>query len=272
MRLRKTLGAVLGAVLLMLSGGWFLLGFTCVDFGEAPSGFDAEERLDALLEDALRDGGVDYAAVRAFGRGAGVDELAAFYAQPGPTERDARLAYSINAYNSTVLALVARRHPQRSIHEVRGLIEPEPGFGFFYAQRFDFDGSGTNLYDLENDVIRSFGDARIHAAINCASASCPSLYERAFRPELLDDQLNEVTRRFVSDPRHVRYDADAGVLHLTAIFDWFSADFEAHRLPNGEEGLHAFLRAFCENPSCEAPNDVEIRFNDYDWSLNAARD
>lgn len=269
MRQRKS-AVVLGIVVLALSGGWFLLGFRCVDFGDVPAEFHAEDQLDALLEVALRDGGVDYAAVRAFEQGSGANELAASYGQSGPTERSARLAYAINAYNATVLALVARNRPEDSIHEVRGLIEPQAGFGFFYAQRFDFDGAGTNLYDLENDVIRSFGDARIHAAINCASASCPSLYERAFRPELLDEQLDEVARRFVSDPRHVRYEGET--LYLSAIFDWFSADFAAHRLPNGEEGLHAFLRAFCENPSCEAPIDAEIRFNDYDWSLNGAGD
>lgn len=267
MRRRKTAGVLLGTALLALGGAWFALGFSCVDFGVVPRDFDAEDQMDALLGDVLQDGRVNYATVRAFGHGAGTDQLAAFYGHVAPTERDARLAYAINAYNATVLALVARRHPRSSIHEVRGLIEPKAGFGFFYAQRFRFDGAGTNLYDLENDVIRSFGDARIHAAINCASASCPALYERAFRPELLDEQLNEVTRRFVSDPRHVRY-AD-GTLHLSAIFDWFSADFEDHRLPSGEVGLHAFLAAFCASPSCEAPNDVEIRFNDYDWSLNA---
>ncbi|MFT5359502.1 MAG: hypothetical protein ACI9KE_006745 [Polyangiales bacterium] len=271
MRLLKRAGVLLGLVCLALTGGWFLLGFTCVSFGEVPTGFRAEDRLDALFADVLREGRVDYDGVRAFGDQSGADELAAFYGRPGVAPSDAKLAAALNAYNVTVLAFVARRGPQYSIHEVRGVIEPEPGFGFFYAQWFKFDGSWTNLYDLENEVIRSFGDARIHAAINCASTSCPSLHERAFRAELLDDQLDEAARRFVSDPRHVRFDG-AGTLHLSAIFEWFASDFEGHRLPSGERGLRAFIDAFCESPTCVAPRDAELRYNEYDWSLNAVRE
>lgn len=271
MRLRKTAGVLFGVLCLGATAGWLLLGFTCVDFGDVPAEFQAEDRLDDLLKEVLREGRVDYAGVRAFRDEAGTDELAAFYGRPSTQTRDERLAAAINAYNVTVLALVARSAPEGSIHEVRGVIEPQAGFGFFYAQWFKFEGARTNLYDLENDVIRSFGDARIHAAINCASTSCPSLYEHAFRPERLDDQLNEVARRFVSDPRHVRYDDD-GTLHLSAIFDWFASDFEAHRLPSGQQGLRAFIAAFCENPSCQAPNDAEISFNEYDWSLNSVRE
>ena len=53
------------------------------------------------------------------------------------------------------------------------------------------DGGGINLYALEHRILRrEFPDARIHAAINCASGSCPTLQPRAFRPESLDAQLD----------------------------------------------------------------------------------
>ena len=41
-----------------------------------------------------------------------------------------------------------------------------------------------NLYDLENKIIRGYGDGRIHAAINCASNSCPMLENKAFDADI----------------------------------------------------------------------------------------
>ena len=38
----------------------------------------------------------------------------------------------------------------------------------FVANRFQIGGKWMNLYDLENKIIRVYGDARVHAAINCA--------------------------------------------------------------------------------------------------------
>ena len=55
-----------------------------------------------------------------------------------------------------------------------------------------------SLYALEHDVIRGFGDYRIHFAINCASKSCPPLEATPFRGRDLDARLDAAAERFVA--------------------------------------------------------------------------
>ncbi len=98
---------------------------------------------------------VDYAEVLS-----GVSDLkrfAATLAEVGPTttpdrfptEED-RLAYYINAYNALTLLGVVDNWPISSVQDVRGWLDPRPGFGFFYGLRFFLDGDKITLYDLEN--------------------------------------------------------------------------------------------------------------------------
>ncbi|MGB8328541.1 MAG: DUF547 domain-containing protein [Polyangiales bacterium] len=185
-----------------------------------------------------------------------------------------RLAYYINAYNALVLFAVVDNWPVDTVHEVRGWLNPRPGFGFFYGLRFPFDGGATNLYDLENDVIRRFVDARVHAAINCASKSCPALMPYAFEPMRLDEQLDAATRDFCSRRRHVRVDQEAHEIQLSSIFEWYRSDFEEHARRLGRDPtILDFILAFAE-PDVVAElqraqsRGFEVAFLPYDWALN----
>ena len=160
------------------------------------------------------------------------------------------------------------------MQDVRGWLDPRAGFGFFYGLRFRLDGRGVNLYDLENDVIRGFDDARIHAAINCASKSCPALMPYAFEPDALDEQLDTVTRDFCSNPIHVRVDDDAEEIQLSAIFDWYQIDFKEYARRLGRPATVVdFILAFA-SPDVAADlkraqsADFDVVFRPYDWALN----
>ena len=100
-----------------------------------------------------------------------------------PEEAD-RLAYWINAYNATVIDRVLAHHPIASVQDVRApwLFRWLPaGAGFFVFERFSLGGRKTQLYALENGLIRKrFAEPRIHFALNCASTSCPRLPAEAF--------------------------------------------------------------------------------------------
>lgn len=190
------------------------------------------------------------------------------------TTEPEQLAYYINAYNALVLFAVVDNWPLHTVHEVRGWLNPRPGFGFFYGLRFPFDGGAINLYELENEVIRGFADARIHAAINCASESCPELMPYALDPLRLDDQLDAVTRDFCSRPRHVRVDEKTKEIQLSAIFDWYRSDFEEHaRRLGGQGSIVEFIIAFAA-PDVAAELEraqnagFKIVFQPYDWTLN----
>lgn len=225
---------------------------------------------------------VDYEAVRA--EETDLRRFVATLAEVGPDStpgrfqtEPGRLAYYLNAYNALVLFGVVDNWPIRSVHDVRGWLDPRAGFGFFYGLRFPLDGRSINLYDLENGVIRGFLDARIHAAINCASASCPALAAYAFEPQALDGQLDDVTRAFCSSPTHVRVDETAREIRLSAIFDWYRSDFEEHaRRLRRPATLVGFVTAFAAPDVAEAVQRAEdegfqVVFEPYDWSLNGTQ-
>ncbi|GAB4208279.1 MAG: hypothetical protein OHK0013_26610 [Sandaracinaceae bacterium] len=240
--------------------------------------FDAH---DALFSRFVRDDGVDWAGMAA--DAASVRALAALYARSGPqagslgaATAEGALAFRMNAYNALVALGVVEHWPIASVHDVHGVIDPRPGFGFFYAQLFVLDRGLTNLYDLEN-VIRRSGDARIHAAIHCASRGCPALSPTAYRPETVDAQLEQAAQRFTADPQKVRVDHEARVVELSSLFDWYRTDFEQHARTEGElPGVLAWIRrhslprvrAEIERADREG---YAIRYVPYDWALSSPR-
>lgn len=234
---------------------------------------------NAALGRWVHSGGVDYEAVLADQEG--LRRFIATLQSTGPktspdrfvTEPE-RLAYYLNAYNALVLFAVVDNWPIDSVHDVRGWLNPRAGFGFFYGLQLPLDGDATNLYDLENEVIRGFVDARIHAAINCASRSCPPLQPYAFEPSGLDAQLDAVTAAFCSSAPHVGVDDEAEEIQLSAIFDWYRADFEEHARRLGRPAtIVDFILGFAA-PEVGAELErarragYEVAFQPYDWALN----
>jgi hypothetical protein len=183
-----------------------------------------------------------------------------------PTRNEA-LAYYINAYNAHVFDAVLDRGPEsRSVW--RGLIS---GFTFFVRTRIVVGGKSMSLRSLENRLIRAaFRDPRVHAALNCASISCPRLRREAFDPARLEAQLDEAMAEFVSDPRHCRVDPDANSVQLSRIFDWFSKDFLDHERSQGNRRprLLDYVNRFRAG-GAEIPRDVAVRFLDYDKGINS---
>lgn len=259
------------------------LGLTTVSVDAEPfalpdTGFDYSWWND-LLSEVVRDGGVDYDAV--LEREAELRRFVATLAVVGPETTPERfrtepekLAYYVNAYNALTLFGVVAHWPIDTVHDVHGWIDPREGFGFFYGLRFPLDGGEINLYDLENGVIRPFLDARIHAAINCASKSCPALAPYAFEPRTLDDQFDVVTTAFCSRAPHVVIDQEAEAIRLSAIFEWYRSDFEEHARRLGRPAtLEGFIGAFATAEVAEALSiaqkaGFEVIFEPYDWSLN----
>ncbi|MFZ1862901.1 MAG: DUF547 domain-containing protein [Polyangiales bacterium] len=243
------------------------------------SGFDYTWWNTALAR-WVRDGRVDYGAVLSDEKD--LRRFVATLQSTGPkatpdrfTTEPERLAYYINAYNALVMLGVVDNWPITSVQDVQGWLDPRAGFGFFYGLRFPLDGGKVTLYELENQVIRGFLDARIHAAINCASKSCPALADHAFEGATLDDQLNAVTSDFCSRDQHVHVDTEAEEIQLSAIFDWYRADFEEHARRLGRPAtILDFIIAFAApevSAELERARDADFKvvFRPYDWTLNA---
>ena len=271
---------VLGAasVLTVRALGLRTLSVSASPLALPPEGFDYGW-WDEALGRWVRGSAVDYHAVLADEEA--LRRFVATLAVSGPqatpqrfTTEPERLAYYVNAYNALTLFGVVDNWPIDSVHDVHGWLDPRAGFGFFYGLRFPLDGGSINLYDLENEVIRGFRDARIHAAINCASKSCPALAPHAFEPTTLDEDLDRVTRDFCSNPPHVRIDDSASKIRLSAIFDWYRTDFEEHARRLGRPAtIEDFILAFADDETAEALTrarsaDFEVVFEPYDWALN----
>lgn len=181
-----------------------------------------------------------------------------------PTSAHA-LAYYINAYNALVIRGVVDRGPeQESVW--RGLVS---GLNFFVLMRVEVGGERMSLKYLEDKIVRArFDDARVHAALNCASISCPRLPRKAFEAAGLDAQLESAMAEFVGDPRHVRVDAERGILWLSKIFDWYGNDFleDERRHGSDDPTLIDYIDRFRDGSAL--PRDLKIRFGPYDKGLN----
>ncbi len=247
-------------------------------FPQGPGGFDYSW-WNAALGRWVQPEGVDYEAVRS--DEAEFRRFIATLGKTGPratpdrfTTDPERLSYYVNAYNALVVFAVVDNWPIDTVHDVHGWLDPRAGFGFFYGLQLPLDGGEINLYDLENELIRGFLDARIHAAINCASKSCPALMPFAFEPAQLDEQLDAVTQAFCSSPVHVRVDDEAEEIQLSAIFDWYKPDFEEHARRLGRPAtIEDFILAFA-TPEVAAElerargAEFDVVFQPYDWGLN----
>jgi hypothetical protein len=189
-----------------------------------------------------------------------VDELAAF--DTSTLTGAEQLAFWINAYNALALHEVLQRYPVDSIRpNTLGVI---PERSFFVDEKHIVGGKNYSLDTIENNVLRTLGEPRIHFAINCASTSCPKLLNEAYDARKLNGQLDRQGQAFVNDTTRNQFDAASNTASLSKIFDWFKGDFDS------EGGVAAFLLTFAEGDTktvLENPA-VTIDYLAYDWSLN----
>lgn len=183
-----------------------------------------------------------------------------------------QMAFLINAYNAFTVELILTRYPKlESIKDLGSLLQSP-----WKKEFVPLLGKSMSLDGIEHGVLRARGrydEPRIHFAVNCASIGCPALREEAFVADRLEVQLEEQTRRFMSDRSRNRWNADKQRLEISKIFDWYGEDFRL-----GHKGINT-LAAFCARYAdvlAEAPADREriramtapIAFLDYDWKLN----
>ena len=168
-----------------------------------------------------------------------------------------RLAFWINAYNLLTLDLIIKEEERETIRNLGGVIR-----NAWRKHRWELNGETYSLHEIEHHILRHEDEARIHFAINCASLSCPDLYEEPYRGSRLEAQLLLQEQRFMTNPtkgmKVIRDEAgEIKEVRISKIFDWYFRDF------GRAEILDLIKRyAFIEVKR----DDIEIM--DYDWSLN----
>jgi hypothetical protein len=187
--------------------------------------------------------------------------------------KDDQLAFLINAYNAWTVELILTGYPDiQSIKELGSLFRSpwkKPFIPLF--------GETLSLDEIEHGLIRGSGryaEPRIHFAVNCASIGCPALSNRAYRGDILEEQLDQATVLFLSDSQRNRY--RDGKLQISSIFKWYREDFEQGW--RGAENLPQFLALYAESLGVAeraidqlVQGTVTIEFLDYDWKLNGVK-
>jgi len=175
--------------------------------------------------------------------------------------RKEALAYWINLYNAATVDLVLDGYPVKSIRDL-GDAKTSP----WERPVVTVQGRALTLDALENEVIRpEFREPRVHFALNCAAKSCPPLRAEAYVADRLEQQLEEQTKAFLADPASNAFDGERR-LTLSRIFEWYAKDFEA------SGPVVAWVRRYVPGLGALPPDHpVEIRYGEYDWSLNEAR-
>jgi hypothetical protein len=178
--------------------------------------------------------------------------------------RPEQMAFLINAYNAFTVEKVLTRYPRiKSIRDFGKL------FGNPFRDEFFTLLEGKRSLDwIEHENLRkTYRDARVHYALNCASIGCPMLREEAYVAGRLEAQLEEQARRFLSDRSRNR--VRDGRLEVSRIFDWYKEDFEPR--PAYFARYSAVLGDDAPQREALAAGRLELRFLDYDWSLNDFR-
>jgi len=209
---------------------------------------------DALLRQNVRNGLVDYQGFQTPAFDGYVRTLASASTE-GMSNED-RLAMYVNAYNAFVIRGVLSNWPVDQVIKIRG---------FFDTAKYTVAGRDVTLDELENQIIRPFGDARVHAALVCGAKSCPPLRNEAYRGDKLGDQLDDQVTLWVNDRSKNRIDRGDRKLLVSMTFKWYKEDFEAAGGPAG------FLRKYLKSADDQkwlAAGDYQLDYLKYDWDLN----
>jgi len=193
-----------------------------------------------------------------------------------------QMAFLLNAYNAFTAEKILTRYPNiKSIWDF-GKIFGNP----FKDKFFMLFGREFTLDMVEHETLRkpgAYNEPRVHFAANCASVGCPMLREEPYVAERLEAQLEEQTRRFLSDRSRNRYSAADNTLEVSEIFKWFSEDWtsgyrgfdgKGPAMQSREQFFAKYAALLSDQPAQQkliAERKAAIRHLDYDWALNDAR-
>ncbi len=212
---------------------------------------DFFEKTDKFLAANVKNGMVNYKAIAA--NKTALDELVAAagkkYKFASVTEEK---AFYLNAYNVLVIKGLINVYP------VKGPLAVD---GFFDKKTFLVNGASLTLNQVENDIVRKkYNDARIHFALVCGAKSCPPLASFAYKPALLDTQLDNLARQSIQNSSFTKIDYKKKTAAVSMIFNWYKDDFI-----KAKGSVEAFLNGYLKTP---LPQGTVLSHYEYDWSIN----
>jgi hypothetical protein len=210
---------------------------------------------DSLLQKNVdKTGRVDYQSLK--NNETLLDNYLAYIQNNEPTKEwssNKKKAFWINTYNAYTIKIILNNYPLKSIRDIK--IDGET------AWKIPFVKIGQKRYTLdqiEHKILRKkFNDPRIHVGINCASVSCPRLWNFAFTEDNIASSLDNLMKVFINDT--TRNKISKNNVALSEIFNWFSKDF----IKNGT--IINYLNTYA---AIKISEKASIKYLTYDWSLN----
>jgi len=199
------------------------------------------------------EGRVDYASLREVREP--LDGLVLAVATYGPAaapddfkDRDARLAYALNAYNLFVLRIIVDLWPLATLDGIQAQV---------YADtQFTLDGQVTNLETLEEQIRDTYHDVRVRFALANGALDGPPLSNEPYMAELIEMQLTRAATRFVTRPRTIT--VVDGRIQLNGLFGWYADELT----PTPVEWIKRHA------PGIILPKGAPYDYAPFDWSVN----
>lgn len=255
---------------------------------QTPAGFDIAAKLRGDMNRLkgefydLEQGKVDYRTMRSSDAYREYTANSAFlrnFALTGLLQREEKLAFWINIYNTLVIHGIIELDIKESVREITG---------FFSRFSYTIDGLAFTPDDIEHGILRGnrhppyrvfrpFSssdqrlsyiiyppDPRIHFTLVCGSTSCPPI--NFYKAEKIDEQMDLAASGFINGPE-VEIIPVHNRLRLSPIFKWYSHDF------GDRKGIVNLLMRYREAGRerdflLEHGMKADIEWKDYDWRLN----
>lgn len=186
--------------------------------------------------------------------------------------REGRIAFLINVYNAWTLKKVLGHYPTKSIldHDIR---TKDPESGIWDGQYILLDGERVSLNHIAKQVlVKELGEPRVHFALVPGAMGAPPLLNAAWTGERLEGLFERQARTFLAFPDNFWYEAQANKASISKLFDWYKSDFGGTDENPGK--VQVALSKYVPDPKARqalAAGSAQVRFLDFDWSLNDQR-
>lgn len=207
------------------------------------------DKADAFFSKEVKNGLLDYTGLKSN------TELASLIqtvetADVSGADAATKKAYYINAYNLIVINEAAKAYPLQSVQSITG---------FFDGRKVTVGGKQMTLNNLEkNYLLKVDKDPRLHFVLVCGALGCPPITNFAYRPEQLEQQLEQQTKIALNNDDFLK--VSDGKVELSQIFKWYTHDF------GGNKG--AILNFINQYRTTPISKSSKVSYYPYDWTLN----
>lgn len=186
---------------------------------------------------------------------------------PDSLSRDEALAFWLNLYNAGALDLAA----EAAAEGATTVLRVPGGFSRHWAT---VAGEQLSLDDIEHGKIRRFQDPRIHGALVCGSASCPTLRYEPYQGGSLEEQLEDQMRAFLRGGG-AQFQQATNQLLLSRVFLWYGSDFARPKrmptwIPAGKKSIAKAVSRWLEPDLQREAASASVGFQSYDWGLSCS--